>query len=48
MKGELHQACLENRKSTEVMENEQFDCGRKNYYFQNFNNTQHNTCFHSH
>ena len=25
-------------ESTEVMENAKFDCGRKNYYFQNFSN----------
>ena len=30
--------CLENRKSTEVMENATFDPGRNNYYFQNFSN----------
>ena len=28
----------ENRKTTEIMANAKFDCGRKNYYFQNFNN----------
>ena len=29
---------LENRKSTEVMENAKSDSGRKNYYLQNFSN----------
>ena len=32
------ETCLENRKSTEVMENATFDPGRNNYYFQNFSN----------
>ena len=32
------EACFENRKSTEVMENAKFEPGRKKYYFQNFSN----------
>ena len=27
-----------NRKSTEIMENQKFDCGRKNFYIQTFSN----------
>ena len=35
---ELCQTCLENRESTEIMENDKFDCRREKNFFQNFSN----------
>ena len=35
-------------KSIEIIENDKFDCGKKNYYFQNLCNIQSYTPFPSH